>query len=301
MYTISFINILIATVHYPQINGDLLRVNRPPPPLCLSSVHECQEALDNGGEVCSVFLDLCKAFDSVPHQPLLCKLFHLQANPFLLRWLHDYLSSRTQSVLLDGVQSDPLPVVSGVPQDSVLGPLLFLVYIIGATNTVLHGKIAMYADDIALYSFIKNPSDYTYLQRDITSLCSWLAINHLTLNLTKCCYMPFSRKHQQTLSDTNGNTHALARVDHYKYLGLNFSTDLSWSHHVGQICKKTRKLVGMLYRNFYQFSRSHILVKLYKSLIRSHMEYACPVWDPHLKKDIQALENIYRVCTEDLL
>ena len=66
----------------------------------LSFVHECQEALDNGGEVCSVFFDLCKAFDSVPHQPLLCKLFHLQVNPFLLRWIHNYLSSRTQSVVL---------------------------------------------------------------------------------------------------------------------------------------------------------------------------------------------------------
>ena len=182
--------------------------------------------------------------------------------------------------MLGGAQSNPLPVVSGVPQGSVLGSLLFLVYIDGASNAVLHSKIAMYADDIALYSIIKNPNDYTYLQRDITSLCSWLAINHLTLNLTKCCYMPFSRKCRQTLPDTNlyvGDSHALAKVDHYKYLGLNFYSDLSWCHHVGLICKKTRKLIGMFYRNFYQFSSPYILVKLYKSLIRPHMEYACPV------------------------
>ena len=182
---------------------------------------------------------------------------------------------------------------------------MFLVYINGASNTSLHGKIAMYANDIALYSIIKNPSDYTYLQRDTTSLCSWLAINHLTLNLTKCCYMLFSRKHQLTLPDTDlyvGDTHALARVDHYKYLGLNFSTDLSWSHHIGLVCKKTRKLLGMLYRNFYQLSSSHILVKLYKSLIRPHMEYTCSVWDPHLKKGIQTLENVQkfalRICSK---
>ena len=244
-----------------------------------------------------MFFDLCKAFDSVPHQPLLLKLFQLQVNPFLLRWIHNYLSNRSQSVVLDSAQSNPLPVVSGVPQGSVLGPLLFLVYIDGTSNTSLHGKIAMYADDIALYSIIKNPSDYTYLQGDITSLCSWLAINHLTLNLTKCCYMLFSRKHQMTLPATDlyvDDTHALARVDHYKYLGLNFSTDLSWSHHIGLVCKKTRKLLGMLYRNFYHFSSSHILVKLHKSLIRPHMEYACSVWDPHLKKDIQMLENVQK-------
>ena len=135
--------------------------------------------------------------------------------------------------------------------------------------------------------------------------CSWLAINHLTLNLTKCCYMLFSRKHQMTLPATDlyvGDTHALARVDHYKYLGLNFSTDLSWSHHIGLVCKKTRKLLRMLYRNFYHFSSSYILVKLYKSLIRPHMEYACSVWDPHLKKDIQMLENVQkfalRICSK---
>ena len=86
------------------------------------------------------------------------------------------------------------------------------------------------------------------------------------------------------------------------YLGLNFYTDLSWSQHVGLVCKKTRKLLGMLYRNFYQFTSSHILVKLYKSLIRPHIEYTCSVWDPHLKKDIQALENVQkfalRICSK---
>ena len=99
-----------------------------------------------------------------------------------------------------------------------------------------------------------------------------------------------------------GDTHALARVDHYRYFGLNFSTDLSWSHHIGLVCKKTRKLLRMLYRNFYHFSSSHILVKLYKSLIRPHIEYACSVWDPHLKKDIQMLENVQkfalRICSK---
>ena len=103
----------------------------------------------------------------------------------------------------------------------------------------------------------------------------------------------FSRKHQMTHPATDlyvGDTHALARVDHYKYLGLNFSTDLSCFHHIGLVCKKTRKLLGMLYRNFYHFSSSHILVKLYKSLTRPHMEYACSVWDPHLGRTFKRLK-----------
>ena len=84
--------------------------------------------------------------------------------------------------MLDGAESDPLSVVSEAPQGSILGPLL---YINGVSNTVLHGKITMYADDIALNLIIKNPSDYTYLQSDITALCSWLATNHLTHKLAE--------------------------------------------------------------------------------------------------------------------
>jgi len=94
----------------------------------LSFTHECQEALDSGGEVCSVFFDLSKAFDTVPHQSLLLKLFHLQVNPFILRWIHSYLSN------IDGI-----------------------------TSSVSHSKVTIYADDIALYKIIKNPMDYTFL------------------------------------------------------------------------------------------------------------------------------------------
>ena len=94
----------------------------------ISYAHDCQEALDCGNELCSVFFDLSKAFDTVPHQQLLFKLFELQVDPFLIRWVSNYLTDRTQSVVLGGVQSNLLPVVSGVPRGSVLGPLLFLIY-----------------------------------------------------------------------------------------------------------------------------------------------------------------------------
>ena len=168
-----------------------------------------------------------------------------------------------------------------------------------------YSNITMYADDIAMYKIISNPSDYTYLQEDILSLCSWIANNYLTLNSQKCCYMIFTRKHQPTLltSDLYVNDHhALVKTDHYKYLGLNLSRDLSWSHHIDLICTKTRKLVSMLYRNFYKYSSSPTLLKLYKALIRPHLEYAGVVWDPYLVKDIFAVENVQkfalRVCSK---
>jgi len=117
-----------------------------------------------------VFFNLSKAFDTVPHQQLLFKLFELQVDPFLIRWVSNYLTNRTQSVVLGGAQSNPLPVVSGVPQGSVLGPLLFLIYINGVSASVTDSKITLYADDNALYKIIRNPRDYTLLQGNITSV-----------------------------------------------------------------------------------------------------------------------------------
>ena len=155
-----------------------------------------------------MFFDLSKAFDTVPHQQLLFKLFELQVDPSLIRWVSNCLTNRTQSVVLGGAQSNPLPIVCGVPQRSVLGPLLFLIYINGVSASVTDSKITLYADDIALYKIIRNPRDYTLLQGDITSVCSWIADNHLVL---KCCYMVFSRKHHPTLPNALlyvGDSHA---------------------------------------------------------------------------------------------
>ena len=104
----------------------------------LSFTHNCQSTLDSGGEVCSVFFDLSKAFDEVPHLPLLFKLAELQVNPLILRWIGNYLLDRTHSVVLEGAQSSPLHAISGVPQGSVLGPLLFLVYIANVSYTILN-------------------------------------------------------------------------------------------------------------------------------------------------------------------
>ena len=253
----------------------------------------------------AVFFDLNKAFDTVPHNPLLHKLSEHQIDPFLIRWVRNYLMDRTQSVVLGGAQSDSLPVMSGVPQESVLGPLLFLIYIDGVSSSVVNSKITLYADDIALHKIIKNPRDYTLFQEDINSLCIWIANNHLILNILKCCYIVFSRKQHSAVPDIPlyvGDSHQLAKEDHIKYLGVTFTSDLTWFHHINSVCKKTRRLIGMLYRNFSKFSDSTVLLKFYKSLIRPHLEYASVAWDPHLIKDVKLIEDVQkfalRVCSK---
>ena len=206
---------------------------------------------------------------------------------------------------LDGAESDPLPVISGVPQGSILGPLLFLTYIDKVTSLIRSSNIILYADDIALYLPIKEQSDYSQLQEDVTSLSSWVTANHLKLNVSKCCFMTFSRKRSPLYPDAPlhvGDNCPLSRVDDFKYLGVTLSFDFTWSKHITSICNKTRKLIGMYYRKFYKYSNQVTSLKLYKSIIRPHLEYASPVWSPHLVKDIKCIEDVQKlalsVCTK---
>ncbi len=249
-----------------------------------------------GHEVCSVFFDLSKAFDKVPHSLLIIgKLLDLHINPVLIKWIYNYLSDRFQS---DGAQSCTLPVLSGVPQGSVLGPLLFLIYIDKVSSSVTNGsKFAVYADDIVLYKTVTTSMDFQLLQQDILSVCAWIKRNRLVLNSDKCCYIMFSKKCIISTPATPlhvGNNVLLERRDQIKYLGITFTSDLSWSQHIDLITKKARRQLGILYRNFYSFTDSSSLLRLYISTIRPLLENACAVWDPYLVKNIKALEDVQK-------
>ena len=113
--------------------------------------------------MCVVFFDVSKAFDTVPHLALLSKLSKLKLDPFLLRWIRSYLSNRSKYVSIDGVDSHILPVVSGVPQGSVLSPLLYINDVAAAVST--ENEVNMFADDIALYRIIQSSTDYSRLQK----------------------------------------------------------------------------------------------------------------------------------------
>lgn len=263
----------------------------------LTSTYEWFQQLEAGVEVCTVFFDLRKAFDSVPHRALLEKLKQLNLNPVLVRWICSYLMGRRQKVVVDGEASGSINVESGVPQGSVLGPLLFLIYVDGIVDTVLspNSKISLYADDMLLFKTIKSNADYADLQKDIDNLTNWVTANHLAFNTSKCKYMLLSRKKYPSYPPVlKINSSLVERVYSYKYLGLRLTSTLCWSDHINDICCKAKKMVGLLYRRFYKNADSQSLFQLYLALVRPHTEYASQVWNPYLQRDIQQLERIQR-------
>ena len=188
--------------------------------------------------------------------------------------------------MVNGAESQHTTVLSGVPQGSVLGPLLFLIYIddLARLPRLDGGQVVLYADDLLLFRPIQSQEDYHHLQGDILMIEDWVNSNYLTLNLTKCKYMVVSRKRcpSAPLSLMLGGTE-MEKVDCFKYLGLLLSSDMSFSKHIESICSKARKVTGLLYRRFNK-ANSDTLLQLYLTMVRPHLEYASPVWNPSTHK-----------------
>ena len=256
------------------------------------------KSLEAGGDICAIFFDYRKAFDSVPHRPLIVKLRALGIDDCIINWVKSYLAERIQVVAVDGIESDPLPVLSGVPQGSVLGPLLFLIYINDLPDTVQDelAHLNLFADDVLLYRVITCVADYLLLQEMICNIEQWSTENSLNFNTSKCKYVIVSRKRNppEPAAPLQLFGNALERVDSYKYLGVLLTDDLSWSLQVEFVCQKARRVLGLLYRRFYGQASQESLKQLYLSLVRPHLEYASQVWDPHLSKDRCALEKVQK-------
>ena len=161
-----------------------------------ATMHNWLSILEGGGEIGAVFFDLRKAFNSIPQEALLDKLKGTGLSNPTLAWITDYLTCREQKVVGNGKESQHTPVLSGVPQGSVLGPLLFLMYIDHLAQLPLldGGQVVLYADDLLLFRPIQSQEDYHHLQDDIVMIEDWVYSNYLTLNPTKCKYMVVSRK-----------------------------------------------------------------------------------------------------------
>ncbi|KAA3680909.1 uncharacterized protein DEA37_0008638 [Paragonimus westermani] len=250
-------------------------------------------AIDNGNPIHACYLDMSKAFDRVNHSILLQKLKQHGVTGKLLAWLENYLMDRVIQVRVDGALSKPVAVTSGVPQGSVLGPTLFLIYANDIPNLV-RCKIILFADDIKLWASIHTSEDCVLLQEDLNALYDWSLRNKLPFNFQKCKMLNIGKCVEFTY--TLG-PHRLAWTTDEKDLGVWISSSLKTSLQCTAVYKRTSKILALLKRIFGRFTRQ-TLPSILNTYIRPKMEYAVQVWSPWLQKDIVLLQRIYHRATK---
>ncbi|KAK3098631.1 hypothetical protein FSP39_021388 [Pinctada imbricata] len=232
-------------------------------------------------------LDFSKAFDTVPHDKLLHKLHQYGIQGPLHTWLNNFLTTRNMKTIVEGTESEETSVDSGVPQGTVLGPIMFLCHINDLPDAV-NSSVRLFADDCLLYRTIKNSSDQQILQNDLKQLEDWANKWGMRFNAKKCYIMSINQK---TSKLYQLNNHILQEVQNNPYLGLEISNDLKWNLHINNISKKANTTLGFLRRNLRNVPE-HCRKTAYISLVRSIMEYGATIWNPYLKGDIDKLEKI---------
>ena len=257
--------------------------------------------LDNGGQVDTIYLDMAKAFDRISHQKLIIKLRNYGFGGSLLKWFQSYLTDRRQRVTVLGATSDTLPISSGVPQGSILGPALFLLYVNDLPDSVNNSQIAMFADDTKLYSTIKCENNATLLQRDLQSLEQWSITSGLSFNETKCKQQRVTRKIKPISFTFTLNDHQLQTADTERDLGVCVSSDLTWKVQVHQQANKANKMLGYIKRNTMFITSTAARRTLYLALVRCHYGYGSPIWAPQTIELISMLERTQKRATKYIL
>ena len=257
------------------------------------TIDDLTRNFDQGYQTDVAILDFSKAFDTVPHSKLLQKLSSYGITGNLHQWISAFLCNRRMRVVLDGEASEETQVLSGVPQGTVLGPLLFLVHANDLPERVL-SQVRLFADDCLLYRTIKDINDHLALKNDLLQLQEWAKDNGMCFNTKKCYILsipPKSGKKFDGFYELNNTI--LQEVSSNPYLGVELSKDLTFSTHISNICSRASSTLGFLRRNL-QHTPSHLRRNAYFSLVRSTLEYAATVWDPVSKAEIDQLENIQR-------
>lgn len=254
--------------------------------------------LDSGDLIDIVYTDFQKAFDTVPHRRLLQKIKSYGISGNLLSWIDSFLSGRKQRVRIRGNTSTWNDVKSGVPQGSVLGPILFIIYINDIVEN-LKSDVYLYADDMKIYSRIRCDADRQRLQDDIDTVVDWTDSWLLRLNISKCKVLTVGRQDKALhpyFMNINGNVNTLSTIIQEKDLGVVVDSSLSFDLHVQEVVKKANKILGLIKRTF-KYLDYTTLTLLYKSMVRSHLEYAQTVWSPYKQFSIELLERVQRRAT----
>ena len=253
-----------------------------------------------------IYLDYAKAFDKVDHQLLLQKLYDYGIRGKLLMWLHSYLTNRWQTVVVNGQHSYKAKVKSGVPQGTVLGPVLFIIYLNDLQSCIKHSITSSFADDTRLKKSINTIDDCQLLQEDLASAIKWSEEANMALHQSKFELLAHNTDNSKLLQELpftkdiskyiTSDGSSIYPKDAVKDLGLIITPDLSWSTHIAKITEDSRKMASWILSVFYERT-AEVLLPLYKSIVRSRAEYLCPAWNPSKVEDIMKLESVQRTFT----
>ena len=240
-------------------------------------------------------LDFSKAFDKVGHKRLVEKLKMYGIDGETNTWIKDFFSDRTQSVLVDISSSGSIPVTSGVPQVSVLGPCLFLFYI-NDISEGLNSTVRLFADDTMCYLTVKSEQDAKMFQDDLDKLVIWEQTWMMEFHPNKCEIISITRKQKPALYPYTLHGQQLKHVDVVKYLGIQISHDLHWDKHIDHITAKANSTLNFLHQNI-NISNPRIKEQSYTTLVRpvlEYIQYSQTVWDPYTAGAVNRIESVQR-------
>ena len=258
----------------------------------MEAAHDWAASMNKRHQTDLILLDFSKAFDCVPHQRLLHKLNYYGISGPTLYWIKSFLSDRTQHVSINGSHSALANVTSGVPQGSVLGPVLFLLYINDITNQI-QSNIRLFADDSIVYREIRSPADHQILQTDIQMLTDWSKKWQMNFNTSKCHLLTITHKPKPSEFTYTISNQPISRVNSHPYLGVTIDAKLSWSKHIQGTASKSAKTLGLLKRTLYP-AKPKVREAAYNMLVRPKLEYGSIAWSPHTQNNIDTLEKIHR-------
>ena len=255
--------------------------------------HQFCKAIDENKEIRVVFLDIRKAFDKVWHKGLLYKLSLSGINGNLLAWITDYLSNRMQRVVLNGQHSCWKTIDAGVPQGSVLGPLLFLLYINDITSQIRNVNIRLFADDTCLFIDVDDRINTALrLEKDLETINLWGKqwLVDFAPEKTKSLIISNKRDAYKNRSVKFGG-HPVEEVTEHTYLGLLFTSKMSWNSHINNVAIKTRKKMNLMIPLKFKLDRKSLEIML-NSFVISSMSYAIEIWGCTYDSQLLKLEQI---------
>ena len=250
-----------------------------------------------GCAVDSIYLDFSKAFDKVDHNILLAKLQNLGIGGKIHSWITSFLKNRQQVVRVEGFLSEKVWVKSGVPQGSVLGPLLFLIMMLDITNGIKYGTLSSFADDTRLWMRIRNLLDTNKLQEDLDALYQWSEANNMDFNSDKFEGQSYGKDEEQYYRAPDLSS--IAQNNVLKDLGVYMAEDLKFENHIHNVVAKGRRMSGWVKRTIRSRRADHMKVLL-KSLVRSQVEYCCMLWSPREQRLINLIESVQRDFTRQI-